>query len=135
MAGIDAQSGPNVVAYDLVAQQQGPQNITSKYLDSKTQSFNLKSFYLGCLVSTQETATSLPGACDISLTGYRNGKQTATKTVSFKPSAARSKMQFFDLGKKFWDVDTVAFKTKGVLQSTLLGVLFDNIAYDVVLKN
>lgn len=108
--------------------------MTSNYIDSITDYFKFKNFNFGCLLSTEETATSRPASCTITMTGWRYGKQVASQTSSFTASRLHTKMQFVQLNKGFSNVDTVAFKTNVLVGQTLVGTLFDNMAYDAVLK-
>ncbi|GAB7362134.1 hypothetical protein MBLNU230_g2160t1 [Neophaeotheca triangularis] len=136
-AGVRAQSAPNVLAYDVVAQGQGQQAIRADYDGSKTDHFNLKSTYLGCVTSAQETLTSPAVSCTINVTGFRNNKQVAKQTISFQPDTLLlgvNNMKKVSFNRGFRNVDEVQFETQGLLAQLATAVFFDNLAYDVTLK-
>ena len=68
------------------------------------------------------------------MTAYQGGRHAATQSASFTASGLQTNVQLVRLNSGFSNVDTVAFKTQGLVGQTLLGTLFDNIAYDVTLK-
>jgi len=134
---VKAQSSPNVLAFDLVAQVQGQQKIYADYDDSITDFFNFKYLYFGCVLDSQETATSSPLGCTLITTGFRKGKQVASQSASFKASGLTTDMLRVDFkagNPGFSNVDAVSFAVSSAGTSALTAVLIDNIGYDVHLK-
>ncbi|KAM0713545.1 hypothetical protein Q7P37_010507 [Cladosporium fusiforme] len=131
LAGLNPQSRPNVLGYDVVASLQGQHELRTDYDDSTTSHFDLRSFYFGCVVSTQETLASLPLSCSIDITGYRNGKKVASQTARFRKPLLQltADMAKVELNGDFCDVDRVTFDTNGLIPSVLLAVLMDNLEY------
>lgn len=79
-AGVKPQSAPNVVSFDAIAAAtEGEPSIFSDFDDSNAESFTLKSFYFGCIITNAETLASVPVDCTINITGYRNGEQVASQ--------------------------------------------------------
>lgn len=134
LAGLNAQSRPNVLAYDVVASLQGKHELRTDYDDSTTSSFDFKSFYFGCVVATQETLASLPLSCSVDITGYRNGKQVAFQKADFRKPLVQltADMAKVELNDGFCDVDSVTFDTAGLIPQVLLAVLMDNFEYTTV---
>ncbi|TKA51589.1 hypothetical protein B0A55_12553, partial [Friedmanniomyces simplex] len=138
LAGVKPQSAPNVVAFDAIAAAtEGDPSILADFDDSTVDSFNLQSFYFGCVVANAETAASVPVDCSITITGYRNGGEVASQDADFTTGSLLTLVANMDkvtLSSEFSNVDKVTFAIDGVLDSTLDAVLFDNFAYDVTLK-
>ncbi|QIW96641.1 hypothetical protein AMS68_002159 [Peltaster fructicola] len=134
-AGLKPQSAPNVLGYDVVANAQGTPQIRSDYDDSKTNHFDLKSFYFGCVASTQETTSSKPLDCSVTYTGYRNNVQIAQDTAHFTAALTTVTANMLKVqARGFTGLDRIVFKTNGLVASTALAVLFDNLDYVVYLK-
>jgi hypothetical protein len=111
--------------------------LRTDYDDSTTSKFNFKSFYFGCVVSTQETLASLPLFCSIKITGYRNGKQVASQKADFRKPLLQltANMAKVELNDGFCDVDRVTFDTTGgLIPQVLLAVLMDNFEYTTFSK-
>lgn len=114
---------------------QQPQ-LRTDYDDSNTSNFNFKSFYYGCVVSTQETLASVPLSCSVKINGYRNGKQVASQQADFQKPLLQltADMTKVELNNDFCDVDRVTFDTDGLLSEVLLAVLMDNFEYTTYSK-
>ncbi|KAI7178394.1 hypothetical protein KC316_g9224 [Hortaea werneckii] len=135
IAGLKPFSKPNVLGYDVVFAAQGQQTMTSKYDDSITDFFNLKSFYFGCVVTNVVAVASAPSPCSMIVTGFRGQDQVARKTVTFTPDGLVSSLGPANLKNSgFENVDRVEFDLVGGLEELALAVLFDNLEYDAVLK-
>jgi hypothetical protein len=135
LAGLNAQSLPNVLAYDIVDSLRSPHELRTDYDDSTTTSFNFKSFYFGCVVTNVETLTSLPLSCSVRLTGYRNGKEVGSQQVDFHTPLLQltADMDKVELNDGFCDVDRVTIETAGgVVESVLSAVLMDNFEYTTI---
>ena len=138
LAGLNAQSRPNVLAYDIVDTLRSTHELRTDYDGSTTTSFNFKSFYFGCVVTNVETLLSLPLSCSVKLTGYRNGKQVASQQADFSTPLLQltANMDKVELNSGFCDVDRVVFETSGgVLESVLSAVLMDDFEYTTVSAN
>lgn len=105
--------------------------LRTDYDDSTTSYFDFKSFYFGCVVSTQETLASLPLSCSIDIKGYRNGKQVASQNARFQKPLLQltADMTKVELNNDFCNVDRVTFDTNGLIESVLLAALMDNFEY------
>lgn len=138
LAGLNAQSRPNVLAYDIVDTLRSTHELRTDYDDSTTTSFNFKSFYFGCVVTNVETLLSLPLSCSVKLTGYRNGKQVAFQQADFRTPLLQltANMDKVELNNGFCDVDRIVFETAGgVVESVLSAVLMDNFEYTTIASN
>jgi hypothetical protein len=133
-AGIKPQSASNVIGYDIVSSSLGTPSISAKYANSDADHFNFKRFYFGCGLNTQESTTSPPVNCTINITGFRNGKQVASRQAEFVAKSLIEPMTEVDLPLSFSDVDKVTFVTASSLTSSLTVPIFDNVAYDLYLK-
>ena len=158
LAGLNTQSRPNALAFDVVASLQGQHEVSSEtlrnhhqrkhltnkksqlrtdYDDSTTSNFNFKSFYFGCVLPTQETLASLPLSCSVQVTGYRNGKQVASQKADFRKPLLQltANMAKVELNDGFCDVDRVSFDTTGgLIPEVLTAVLMDEFEYTTFSK-
>jgi hypothetical protein len=135
LAGLNPQSRPNVLAYDILDTLRSAHELRTDYDDSTTTSFNFKSFYFGCVVTNVETLLSLPLSCSLKVTGYRNGKQVAFQEADFHTPLLQltANMDKVELNNGFCDVDRVVFETAGgVVESVLSAVLMDNFEYTTI---
>ncbi|KAI7286439.1 hypothetical protein KC345_g1183 [Hortaea werneckii] len=132
-AGLKPLSKPNVLGFEKVLLTQGKQTITSKYNDSITDSFDLKSFYFGCVLTSATSLGIVPVKCSMTVTAFFDGEPAAQQTVEFTPSRLLSTMGYASLSR-FEHVDRVQFDLGGTLEKKAFAVLFDNFEYDVVLK-
>ena len=135
LAGLNPQSRPNVLAYDIVDSLRSAHELRTDYDDSTTSSFNFKSFYFGCVVTNVETLLSLPLSCSVKLTGYRNGEQVAFQEADFSTPLLQltANMDKVELNNGFCDVDRVTFETAGgLVESVLAAVLMDNFEYTTI---
>lgn len=137
LAGLNPQSRPNVLAYDIVDSLRSTHELRTDYDDSTTSSFDFKSFYFGCVVTNVETVASLPLSCSVKLTGYRDGKQVAFQTADFRTPLLQltANMAKVELNGGFCDVDRVTFETAGgLIPSVLAAVLMDDFEYTTISK-
>lgn len=110
--------------------------LRTDYDDSTTSHFDFRSFYFGCVVSTQETLASLPLSCSVQIKGWRNGKQVASQTADFRKPLLQltANMAKVELNGDFCNVDRVTFDTQGLIPQVLLAVLMDNFEYTTFAK-
>ena len=91
----------------------------------------MQSFNFGCVLSSQETLAGVVTACDVIVTGKRNGRTVASQEVSFSPEgllgALGADMRRVNL-KGFNVVDEVSFELQGAL-SAATSVLYDDVKY------
>lgn len=112
VAGVIPNSSPNVGAYDIkTALTEGQPTVTTQYSGSVTDKFDFSNFYFGCVIATQETAASLPSACNITVTGYRASVQVAQQSFEFNPGllAVTAPLAEAALGEEFKGIDTAKF--------------------------
>lgn len=143
IAGVNSNSPPNVAAYSSL--NAGAVNgdgtvptITTQYVGSVTDRFDIKSFYFGCVLNLQDSAASTPAPCTITVTGYKATEKIAKQEFSFDSETLDivADMVYADL-KGFDDIDTAVFETKagGLLSilggagDLLVGTLLDNLVY------
>lgn len=132
-APITTTPSPTSVSFSLSLSHQSPTEVCSNSLILPSVTVNFKSFYFGCVLSTQETADSAPLNCQVQIQGYRNQQQVASQVATFTTDGLASSMDKVTLNSGFSNVDQVTFDTQG-LNALLAGVLLDNLAYDVHLK-
>jgi hypothetical protein len=96
--------------------------------------FDLQSFYFGCVLNSEESATSIATGCTVSITGYyENNMQISEVTHTFTPTAVNNvKMIFVDLtllGNQFKGVRnlTIGFSGTGSAPTPLTVAIFDNV--------
>lgn len=124
----------------------GTPMLTTNYQDSRTQSFSLESFYFGC-VTTAAALTSVPSACDVTVTGYRgsdnsvsNAKQICSQQFQFNPSTILGTQQQAFSGKvKGCDniqFAIITFSPPGGLKATseAQSLLIDNVKFSTCSK-
>jgi hypothetical protein len=85
-------------------------------------------------LTSQETETGVPLSCTIQITGSKAGTEVASQTATFTANGLTPPMTKVTLNSAFKNVDSVVFKTQGLLSSTLAAVLMDNLEYNVYLK-
>lgn len=115
---------------------------TTLYPDSNIKSFSPKSFYYGCATETNTGATALPAACNIAITGYRQGDNTAaavavvSQQFSFNPSTTTGPAQLtqgvFSAGFTELEYVLIQYTTPGgaALTGALLELAIDDVVYD-----
>lgn len=108
--GIIPHTANNVAVFDAAIQaQDGTAMITANYQESTIDHFTARSLYYSCTVASEETAESVPVACNISATGYdRNMNAVASQTFVFVPVMPLSNMIFGNFSaafKNLWHVD------------------------------
>ncbi|GAB1726833.1 hypothetical protein NU195Hw_g6957t1 [Hortaea werneckii] len=132
-AGLKPFSKPNVLGFDKVFVPRGKQTITSKYNDSTTDFFDLKSFYFGCILTNVTSLGVVPVPCSMTVTAFFEEEPKAQQTVKFTPKGLWSTMAHAFLSR-FEHVDRVQFGLEGNLETKAFAVLFDNFEYDAILK-
>ena len=78
---------PNDIA-SAVEQQavNGTPYLRTLYTGSKLKSFDLHSFWFGCLLQSVEGAADTAVQCTISVAGFRNGQEVAVASFTFSPT-------------------------------------------------
>lgn len=129
LIGIIAQSPPNVIGNGLQdSLLQGPPVIKT---GKGVKSFDLESFYFGCVLDTAASAASVPPACKLTVNGFdAHGKKIADQDFQFTPKGLKSPMAHAKLSSKFRGLDHVTFSTSTALDA-LTSTLYDNFSYKV----
>lgn len=87
LPGIIPNSPPNFATFspkNAATLTQGTPEMTTVYDDSTVSYLNLYSFFYGCALGLEESLTSVPESCNITITGFDpSGKQVATQTFAF----------------------------------------------------
>ena len=107
---------------------EGTPALTTVYQDTTIDHFDFQSFYFGCVLSSQETATGVPQSCTVTVTGFdKNGKQVAKQSFPFVANALSQQMIKATL-VGFTGLQTASFS----IASNLLGVLPENATVSTV---
>ena len=118
--------------------------LTVYYPNSKVNSFDLDSFYFGCVLNLGQDAAAVPNACNIEFTGYQgadnsvsNAKQVCSQLLQYNPSSIlqAQQMAFSRQVKSCFNnlqFIIITFSTPGgqPLLNTDLALLLDDIKYD-----
>ncbi|KAI5362756.1 hypothetical protein Slin14017_G064370 [Septoria linicola] len=146
--GISPHSGLNYAAINLLTQQQGTPTLTTYYPGSNIDSFDLESFYFGCVVQLATGAAAVPTACNVQITGYKgsdnsvsNAKQVCSQQFQYNPTTAIATVEQAFSGPvskncKNLDFAIVTFSLEGgsaALQS-LGALVLDDIKYSTCSK-
>jgi hypothetical protein len=149
LPGIAPHSGKNFGGIGLQSQLRGTPMLTTNYPSSNIQSLQLESFYFACVVQAANSATAVPTACNIYVTGYTGNdntvsasKQVCAQSYSYNPTTALAVQQmafgkFDDCAKKDLQFATIQFNLPG--GSTALGPLsalvIDDVKYSTKAKS
>ena len=144
--GPQPHSGNNLaISNEIIQSLQGTASWSAvDYPDSKNKTFSLQSFYYGCVLSLQNGAIALPFACNIAITAFKYGFDTAqavevgAQTFTYLPTTSLGTQQqaFGVFSSAFQDISyvmlqyTVADQTYAALQ-TDLGMNVDSVKYTV----
>ncbi|GAB7366696.1 hypothetical protein MBLNU230_g0654t1 [Neophaeotheca triangularis] len=126
--GVAAQSDPNVAVQYILST--GPA-LTARLqpASDRVNYFALQSFYFGCVASSQETVVGVPVACQVRLTGRRNGRVVVEQDINYNPRSLQNKMKFIEFADRFANVDEIDFQQRGLLAPGT-SVLYDNVRYN-----
>ncbi|MDI1484890.1 MAG: nucleolar DEAD-box protein required for synthesis of 60S ribosomal subunit [Ramalina farinacea] len=87
-----------------------PAEMTTSYTGSKIKSIALESLYYGCQTNLGQAAASLPVACTITATGYRNGAVVAVQEFQFTPTnKVKAPLAFGKFKSAFTNLQTVTY--------------------------
>lgn len=126
--GVTAKSSPNVAYF----QPSTGSSFATLSTYGTISSFGLKSFYVGCVASTENNDASVPTGCDVNVIGSRDGQAVVQQTVAFRPTGLLSSglMQVLLTAAQWAEVDQVTFQSSGLLGSLdIAATVFDNFEY------
>ena len=63
----------------------GTPSLTTLYSGSKLKSFDLHSFWFGCVLQSVEGAAGVAVECTITVAGFRNGQEVTVANFTFSP--------------------------------------------------
>ncbi|KAI9652297.1 MAG: hypothetical protein M1831_007083 [Alyxoria varia] len=135
LAGVKAQSAPNVIAFDVLGTSLGgagikKAQISSIYDGSRTDRFDAKSLYFGCVLANAATVLSTPLSCTLTARGLDGqGKERARAKFDFKPSVGTlvANMKKATFGKEFVGIKTLELSVNGGIASLAVATLLDNL--------
>lgn len=88
-AGIRPASGNNVAATGIASQLGQTPAITSNYAGSNVSFFDLRQFYMGCVLNiAANSAEEVPSACTVLATGYTGSLNRGSQMFVFVPDNA-----------------------------------------------
>lgn len=107
--------------------------MTVNYADSTVDHFDLKSFYYGCALGSEESVAGVPSPCTITVRGYSDddGEDlVATQSFDYKVGTLQlqSQMQKAVLGNGFKGVKKVEFDVSAEL---ITAGLINTVSYTV----
>lgn len=148
LPGVAPHSGVNYAVIGLPTMLAGTPMLSTNYPESNIASFQLESFYFGCVIQLANGATAVPSACDINITGYKGSdntvaasQQVCSQSYQYNPTTALALQQqafgkFSDCAGKDIQFATIQFTLPG--GSAALGPLssltLDDIKYSTVAK-
>lgn len=135
--GLVPYSKTNSIAYGIMPLNGIRPEITTNYTNSKAVSFELNSFWYGCVVGKVTDIVSAPADCKISVKGYdRSGKRVGFQQFTYTPfnSDMVTEMQQARLDIHFVGLARVIFSTTYESVRHLGVTLFDNMEYIVTAK-
>lgn len=87
--GVPAHSQPNAI---VTANEQqlvnGTPSLTILYPGSPLESFDLHSFFFGCVANTAASAVDVAVQCTVFVAGFRNGQEVTVASYTFTPPTA-----------------------------------------------
>jgi hypothetical protein len=104
------------------------------YQNSVALSFDLASFYFGCVLGTLENTNSAPTPCKVAVGGYNTaGKRVALAQFTFTPPprTLKANMVLATLDATFKGLSRAIFVTSYNVRNQLGAALFDNFEYTV----
>ncbi|KAF2725513.1 hypothetical protein K431DRAFT_342957 [Polychaeton citri CBS 116435] len=127
LVGVKAQSPSNVAAVDPLSETfQGQASLLTDYDDSNTTSFDLQSFYFGCVLAEANSITSTPQTCSLTITGFAGqNNAVATQSAQFTSSGTLQQMKKVTLKSSFKKLTSVTFD----LSSTTTALVTDDFSY------
>ncbi|KAF2127399.1 hypothetical protein P153DRAFT_358991 [Dothidotthia symphoricarpi CBS 119687] len=141
--GVTPHSGLNYGAINVASQLSGTPMLTTNYASSKIESFQLESFYFGCVLQLGQGATAVPTACNINVTGYKGSdntvsasKQVCSQSYSYNPTSILGLQQqafgsFSDCAKKDIQFAVIQFSLPGGMAAAnpLSALVIDDVKY------
>ncbi|KAF7533912.1 hypothetical protein G7054_g6693 [Neopestalotiopsis clavispora] len=79
LQAVKAQSNPNVLTYGDLDRLSDPYPYITSIYPGSNGTFALQSVYVGCVLG------NIPGACTISIVGFKNGVKVASTAVTYQP--------------------------------------------------
>lgn len=147
LPGVAPKSTPNYAISNAVTEStQGTAMLTTNYIDGPTgATFDLKSFYYGCVVQLLNGATAVPTQCTISIAGYQgndntiaNSKQVCAQAFQYNPTSALGLQNSAFTGPidpecKDLNFVQVQYTLPGGLSAAdaTLGITIDDVVYDL----
>jgi hypothetical protein len=149
LPGVAPHSGTNYAGIGLQSMLGGTPMLTTNYPSSNIESFQLQSFYFGCIVQLSNGATAVPAECNINVTGYKGNdntvsasKQVCSQTYSYNPTTILGLQQqafgkFDDCAHKDIQFAVIQFSLPGGFSAAnpLTAVLLDDIKYTTKAKS
>ena len=116
----------------LTATLQGTAEMSAVYDDATISNFTLESFFFGCILGTEESETSEPMSCTITLTGFSSsGKKIAQQDFPFVADGVQQQM-IEAYPKGFTQVQYITFVIQA--PNTTIVALIDSVSYNVFSK-
>jgi hypothetical protein len=130
-SSVQVRSGKNAAAFSAGSElMTGKAAMLAEYTDSRTTSFDLKSFWYACTTPPILGALGMPAGCIITVTGMNStGSEVDTQTFEYDPLALNQQMEKAVLSEKFTGLTEVKFSTNAVLVG-----LLDSVTYVVHLS-
>jgi hypothetical protein len=149
LPGVVPHSGDNMAAINVVTQLSGTPMLTTNYASSNIESFQLESFYYGCVLQLANRATAVPIACNIYITGYKGSdntvsasQQVCSQSYSYNlTSMLGLQQQAFgrlnDCAHKDIQVAVIQFDLQGGLSAAdaLSGLVIDDVMFSTKAKS
>ncbi|KAJ8112452.1 hypothetical protein OPT61_g5179 [Boeremia exigua] len=146
--GVAPNSGNNYAGIQVVSQLSGTPMLTVNYASSNIESFQLDSFYFGCVIQLANGVTAIPSACKINVTGYKGtdnnvaaGQQVCSQSYSYTPASALGRQQqtfgrFSNCAGKDIQYAVVQFDLEGAAGAldVLSGLVLDDVKYSTKAK-
>lgn len=129
------ESAPNVAAYGLHSELEGPYKISADYESSGINDFDLSSLYFSCAAITEDSEASLPAACTIRATGYDgSGHSVVSQEFEYNARRLSSPMEHVQFGMGFSHLKEIQFETL-TDGDEVVATLFDDVKYTVYKKS
>lgn len=150
LPAIPPHSGKNYAAVGVASETLGgTAMLTTNYPSSNTTSFQLQSFYFGCVLQALNGATAAPAACNINISGYKGSdntvsasQQVCSQSYSYNPTTSLGVQQqafgqFDDCAGKDIQFAVIQFSFVGGMSAAnpLAGLVLDDIKYLIKTKS
>jgi hypothetical protein len=138
-----------MAAINVVTQLSGTPMLTTNYASSNIESFQLESFYYGCVLQLANGATAVPIAFNINITGYKGSdntvsasQQVCSQSYSYNPTSMLGLQQqafgrFDDCAHKDIQFAVIQFDLQGGLSAAdaLSGLVIDDVKFSTKAKS